>query len=391
MKTRTGYLFNRNGRFYVRIKVEKTVITRALKTPDGNPCKTLQDARKAQPLAVQSFTLGNRRDSLRALIQKLAEVERDIALLESPRVKVADCWQTYVSSGERPDSGSQTLVMYELYTRLFKEWLKANYRNTLYLADVSRDMASEYSRHLTTQYSSTTHNKHLFFLKLLFRTLVDGKNPFEKIRPKPKDSTCHEALTQEQLQTILQLAEGELNTLLLVGIYTSLRKKDACLLKWSNLDMEKEIITVTPSKTASRSHKMVIIPIHPQLMIRLETLNHTSEYVLPKMAYWYTHNPEHISRRIKDLFEACGIKTQLEVEGKKGSKKHNKSIHSFHSLRFSMGQNLISNGYTLDQIAQVLGHTTAQMSRHYSTITNDVKTQAILSLPSFVPSEPMSI
>jgi integrase len=252
-------------------------------------------------------------------------------------------------------------------------------------------MASEYSRHLTTQYSSTTHNKHLFFLKLLFRVLVDGKNPFAKIRPKPKDSTCHEALTQEQLQAILQLAEGELNTFLLVGIYTSLRRKDACLLKWSNLDMDKEIITVTPSKTASRSHKVVTIPIHPQLRVRLETLNHTSEYVMPKMAHWYVHNPAHISRRIKDLFEACGIKTQLEVEGKTGSKKHNKSIHSFHSLRFSMGQNLISNGYTLDQIAQVLGHTTTQMSRHYSTITNEVKTQAILSLPSIVLSEPMPI
>ena len=100
------------------------------------------------------------------------------------------------------------------------------------------------------------------------------------------------------------------------------------------------------------------------------------------MAFWYAHNPAHISRRIKDLFESVGIKTQFEVDNKEGSKRHNKAVLSFHSLRFTMGQLLISNGFTLDTISQVLGHSSLSMSRHYSTINDATKERAIMSLPS---------
>ena len=273
--------------------------------------------------------------------------------------------------------------MYELYTRNFAEWVKANHPRVTILADISKQVASEYGKHLADTYSGTTHNKHLSFLRLLWRVLVEGNNnPFERIRLKPKDSTSHEALTQEQIKAVLGKAEGELNTFLLVGIYTSLRRKDACLLKWENVDMDKNVIAVTPSKTASRSHKVVSIPIHPALKERLSTLFHNGDYVMPRMAFWYDHNPAHISRRIKDLFEQCGIKTQFEIDGRKNTKRHNKSLFSFHSLRFTMGQQLISNGYSLDAIAQVLGHTNSTMSRHYSTISDTVREQAILSLPS---------
>ena len=100
------------------------------------------------------------------------------------------------------------------------------------------------------------------------------------------------------------------------------------------------------------------------------------------MAFWYDHNPAHISRRIRDLFESAGIKTRLEIDNKKGTRRNNKSLFSFHSLRFTMGQQLIDAGYTLDAIAQVLGHTNTAMSRHYSTVSDTVKEKAILSLPS---------
>ena len=383
MKTRTGSLLLRNKRYYVRIKVDGVVITRALKTDTGEPCTTLPEARRAQAIATHELVLGNRKQALEAAIRALADVDRELEEIQTPKAKLADCWETYLKSSERPNSGNHTLVMYELYTRLFVEWTLKHCPRSVNLADVSKAVASDYSKHLALTYSGTTHNKHLSFLRLLWRVLVEGKpNPFDRIRLKPKDSTSHEALTQDQLQAVLNKAEGELNTFLLVGIYTSLRRKDACLLKWSQVDTEKGVITVTPSKTASRSHKQICIPIHPQLKERLLTLFRKDDYVMPRMAFWYDHNPAHISRRIKDLFESVGIKTQFEVEDKAGSLRRNKAVFSFHSLRFTMGQQLISNGYTLDAIAQVLGHTTTAMSRHYSTVTDSVKTQAIMSLPS---------
>ncbi len=362
--------------------IDGTVIVRALHNPDGTPCKTLQDARKAQAIETKGLALLTRKEALEAVIRKLQGVEAELSALNNPKVKLNDAWEAYLKSGERPNSGLGTLANYKRHLSQFTAWMKNNYPKVLPIQDVSKAIASEYSRHLAETYSSNLHNKSINFLRLLFRVLEVPANPFERIRLKPKDTTSHEALTPAQIQSVLTLAQGELNTLLLIGVYTALRRKDACLLKWDSINMDKGLITVTPAKTASRSHKVVSIPIHPVLKARLETIFRKSEYVLPRIAFWYQHNPAHISRRIKELFEKAGIKTQLEIENKKGTRKNNKSVFSFHSLRFSMGQTLISNGYSLDQIAQVLGHTNIQMSRHYSTITDSVKEQAIMSLPS---------
>jgi len=118
------------------------------------------------------------------------------------------------------------------------------------------------------------------------------------------------------------------------------------------------------------------------LRARLETLISQSEYVLPDMAYRYVHNAGHISQRIEKLFVQCGIKTKLEIPNKANTKRHNKSVLSFHSLRFTMGHLLISSGFSLDTIAQVLGHSSTTMSRHYSNVTDAVKERAILSMPT---------
>jgi integrase len=383
MKNRTGSLLLRNKRYYSKIKIDGTVIVRALSNPDNTPCRTLVEARRAQALATREIALVNRKQALEAAIRQLADVDSELDAIQAPKVKLADSWERYLSNSERPNSGHYTLKAYCQYTRQFVEWTVKRYPRSVHLADVSKTAASDYSKHLSGMYSGTTYNKHLSFLRLLWRVLVEGKqNPFDRIRLKTKDSTSHEALTQEQLQSVLQRATGELNTFILVGIYTSLRRKDACLLKWSQVDLDNNTITVTPSKTASRSHKVVCLPIHPVLKARLETTFRKDDYVMPRMAFWYDHNPAHISRRIKDLFEACGIKTQFEIENKQGSLRRNKAVFSFHSLRFTMGQQLISNGYSLDMIAQVLGHTSTAMARYYSTVSDGVKAQAILSLPN---------
>ena len=47
-----------------------------------------------------------------------------------------------------------------------------------------------------------------------------------------------------------------------------------------------------------------------------------------------------------------------------------------------MAQQRRSRGFSLDTIAQVLGHSSPTMSRHYSNVTDAVRERAILSLPT---------
>jgi integrase len=214
----------------------------------------------------------------------------------------------------------------------------------------------------------------------MYRTLTDSdETPFSRIKNKPIDTVSHEALTPNQLKAVLTTTKGDLQTLLLIGVYTALRLKDACLLKWTCVDLERNTITVTPSKTSRRSGKVVCLPIHPVLLERLQTLPRKNQYVLPYVAWRYLGDISALSHKLHKAFTKAGIETKNQ---------DGRTIISFHSLRFSMGQALIGAGYSLDVIAQVLGHSSITMSRYYSHLADNVKSQAILSLPSFTPIPP---
>ena len=362
----------------MRVVVEGNAVERALRNPDGSPCKTAVDARKAQAEHMKLFALGNKRDALQAAVRALSEVEGEMAEIQSPRPTLDTAWQAYLNCPDRTHCGEHSLREYKRYCRLFVEWVKAHYPKVVHLSEVTKSIAGEYAQSPTCQhYSNVSFNKHAFFLRLLFRVLCeDQPNPFGKVRNKPIDSISHRPLTQEQLSKVLGSTKGELHTLMLVGTYTALRLKDACNLRWAQVDMDKNTVTVTPSKTAGRSRKQVMIPVHPALRARLADLTHKSEYVLPYMQWRYSNDTAVISTRIRKAFEAAGIVTRATEGNRKGT------IYSFHSLRFTMGQLLISNGFSLDTIAQVLGHSSTTMARHYSTVTDTVKERAILSLPA---------
>ena len=379
MKNRTGSLIKRASGYYVSLMVDGVRIVRALKNPDGTPSKTIQEARRAQADFARVFALGNKADSLQAIVKRLADVQTEIDEIESPKATVAGCWEAYLKSPDKLGSGAHTEKAYCQYTRDFVRWTQERYPKAVFIPDVTRAIAGEYAAHLTALYSGVTFNKHLMFLKVLCRVLCeDLPNPFIKIKNKPVDSISHKPLSPEQIKAVLGKANGELHTLLLVGTYTALRLGDACQLKWEQVDLEKGLITVTPSKTASRSHKRVVIPIHPQLRDTLSTMFHKSDFVLPYIQWRYSNDRSSISKKIRLAMEAAGIVTQGTDGDRTGV------VYSYHSFRYSMGQALVSSGYTVDQVGFILGHTSNAMSRHYSSITDAVRDSAIHSLPNII-------
>ncbi len=351
MKQRTGTLIKRSCGYYCRIIFEGKLIARALHTPEGNPCKTLKEARKAQAEFTRPFAIAGKADATQAILTRLSDIQEEMS--DKPTVK--GCWDSYLEHPDKLNSGEHTQKAYCQYTRQFVEWIGEHYPEAVYLQDVTRAIAGEYAQSLS-RYNGCTFNKHLVFLRVLLRVLCEGKpNPFEKVKSRPIDSTPHKPLTQEQIQAILAKAQGEMNTLVLIGVYCALRLGDACLLKWEQVDLERNVITVTPSKTSKRSHKQVVIPIHPDLKARLETTFRKGEYVLPWVAWRYQNDISAMSHKLHKLFTDSGIQTK-NAEGK--------TVYSFHSFRFTMGSALVSSGYALEVVSQILSHTNTTMSRH---------------------------
>lgn len=372
MKARTGSLIKRSSGYYCRIMVDGKLIVRALKNPDGTPSKTIVDARRAMADFTRPFTLGSKADATQAILRRLEDIRDEM----TAKPTVAGCWKAYLASPDKLTSGKHTQKAYSQYTRQFVEWVGARHPQAVYLCNVTKTMAGEYAQSLSTRYNGCTFNKHLIFLRVLFRVLCeDLANPFGKVKTRPIDSVSHEALSQEQLKAILSKAEGELYTLVLCGVFLAQRLGDSCLLKWSQIDFEKNVVAFTPSKTALRSHKKVAIPIHPELKAHLLTLFRTSEYVMPWVAWRYKGDISAMSHKLHRLFTESGIETK-DANGK--------TVYSFHSLRFTLGSALVSSGFSIEVVGQLLAHTNSAMSRHYSTISDTMKEKAIMSLPSVI-------
>lgn len=354
----------------MRVMVEGRVIQRALKNPDGTPCRNTAEARRAQLLFARPFALADKAQATQAILAQLSDVQAEA----SPKATIASCFQAYLASPDKLPSGPYTVKAYAGYARRFALWMKDTHPNTVYLCDLTKAQAQQYAATLVEAYNGCTFNKHLHFLRAMFRTLCEGvSNPFLRCRTRPADSTPHRPLTPEQIRAVLEVAKGELRQLVLIGTYTGLRLKDACLLTWEQVDLAKGVITVTPSKTASRSGRQVVIPIHPELRAVLSTRFKKGEHILPYVAWRYSNDVSAMAHKLAKVFRAAGIDTK-DANGK--------TVYSFHSLRFSLGTALVSSGFSVEVVSQALGHTSTTMARHYAQVADSVKEQAILSLPS---------
>ena len=105
----------------------------------------------------------------------------------------------------------------------------------LTLRDVSKEIAEEYASSLNNEkLSPSTYNKHLNLLTLVFRVVKHkaklSNNPWESpkrggyIQRKRMVTNSRRELTIDELRKICLAADGELRTLLALGIYSGFGK-----------------------------------------------------------------------------------------------------------------------------------------------------------------------
>ena len=240
--------------------VKKKRVRERLTDADGMPITAIKEA-KAEQLRIRApFISGDKVEHLKKIKADLSDAERELeqAVEEAnPPLKIADAWNSYANASNRPDSGPRTLNDYSLYCTAFKAWLKKNHPDAVYMRDVTPEIAGEYAASITGAGKSPgTFNKHIGFLKLLFTVLETParivKNPFGSIKRRKLKTQSRRELTIEELYNILDKATGDLALLLGLGTFTGLRLGDCCTLKWSEVDLIRQIIRRIPNKTASR-------------------------------------------------------------------------------------------------------------------------------------------
>ena len=313
----------------------------------------LREAEKKLEEFTATFRLESEQRTLETLTGRIEGVKAEIREWKErrPALRLVDAFEAYRASTARPDAGDRTLSGYESYFNRFLSWMKKNRPEekptdetregvktdpdepkeySVEVRAVTAADAESYAAYVIDRLSAGTFNKHLTFLRCMWRVLMDGdagksddadkpeklkakilENPWLRIRKKKHTPHARRELTLEELGAVMGSATGELRLMLALGIYTGLRLGDCALLEWGSVDLVRRIVSVVPIKTARRTGKRVTVPLHDVLASMLSDVpaRLRKGYVLPETAKDYRRDSALVANRVKSLFEKCGIKT----------------------------------------------------------------------------------
>ncbi len=424
-KHRTGYLFKRGHTFYIQFMVGGRRVTHLLRDKDNNPIteESAAETRRMEIMAPMMVTA--QEETLRTVQLRLDDVAKQREAVErgtDTGMKLDRAWEAYAASVNRPDSGPRTLAGYEAQWRQFVEWVAQTRPAVTELRQVSCGLAEQYAEFMLKEirktvpaakegekpreivvkrpFTTNTFNKHVRVLELVFRVLTRKAaltaNHWTEITRKTENKASRRELTVQELNTICNKAKGELQALLVLGIYTGLRLGDCCTLRWSEVDMDRRIILRVPNKTARRHGVPVHVPIHPTLFGYLSQTpeKRRTGFVLPEHAVMYRDNDTDVAKWIRRHFIACGIQIHKDGTGftrAPSRGKRQKNVHTgtravvevgFHSLRHSFVSLCRQSNAPLAVVEAIVGHSNPAMTRHYTHVGEVAAGAAVALLPA---------
>jgi integrase len=333
---------------------------------------------------------GDKTDKLRTLVHRLTDAEQEQAVaIEAARDKLglSDAWDVYLASPERPDSGDTTLRQYEFQWCRLAVW--ATGQGITLLSEVTPEHGKRYAQDLFgSDLAASTANKHIRLCRLVFSVLAEQErmiaNPFATIRSRKEQSNRRLEFSWDKLTEICDAAEGELKTLLFIGIYTGQRLEDCVTLRWQDVDLQQGWIRFVPAKMKRRSSDPIHVPVLPDLRGMLEATvpSKRKGYVLPELADFYARDRrDTVTDRIQRLLVNCGVELYEPGTGP-GTGKRAVPRYGFHSLRHTTITLLLQAGVPPAVVQAITGHRTNAMMARYTHVGRESIQKAMATLPS---------
>ena len=385
-----GSVIKRGKVYYFRFrKIDGKYTQRALKDGAGNRVTVKAEAERLAAVMQRELQQLETLNSKAEYLARVAEVKKIIRRKIS---KNCDIWQAYLQNPNRPESGTETLEIYQRCLKKFQTFAGD--------AEITEQLAGRYMVSLwDTGISSRTYNKHLQALKLIFRIIHPEDNPFAELKAKPLEQESRKPFTIAEINNIFNtlnaeqyylLHKDQMRTLLLLGLCFGLRLHDAACFKWEYI--QGDHISFKPHKTRRKMRTAVVLPIPPILQEQFSKAQawKRNEYLLPDVAERYQCNDSGISQDISKLLERSGLQTRetasdarrqtyTDTEGKQKQRKIGR--YSFHSFRHTFCTFAANSGKDLSLVKAIVGHSAVAMTEHYTHFNLEAKRSVIEAIP----------
>jgi integrase len=333
------------------------------------------DRKTAQKIADQYEEVSRSNKTLRQLARVITDLHQ-LTRKSEQTIELVTV-RTYIDrwlGSKKNEVAPSSFESYSIHLRRFLDFLGD--RADRPLLEISKADITAYRDWLAKDVSSSRTNLLLNTVKALIRSAVaddlladDVAEHVPAVRSEGKQEK--RAFTLGELQAVMAVADEEWQSMIRFGLLTGQRLMDIARLRWDNVDTAAGVIRLTTQKTS----KALIIPLSDTLREHVTTLDPSSEYLHPRLSRTAQST---LSHEFALLLQTCGLVAARNDA--KGRRKNTNEL-SFHSLRHTAVSLLKDAGLPQAVVMEYVGHSSAQMSQHYTHVGIESLRKAAEALP----------
>ncbi len=181
--------------------------------------------------------------------------------------------------------------------------------------------------------------------------------------------------TAAQVQMLINEANAEWKTAILLGYYAGLRLSDCVSLTWEGVDFAGDKLNIDVHKTG----EALEIPLHPTLKDHLFKLaGDATGAICPTLAAWPAGGRSGLSKQFLAIMRKTGIGNESTDTG--GQRQLSRL--SFHALRASFNSGLHNKGVDQELRRKLTGHKSDIVNDRYTRTEMKTLRNAVNKLPA---------
>lgn len=215
----------------------------------------------------------------------------------------------------------------------------------------------------------TSIHHYLNRLRIIFNIAVDDeiltKNPFDKVNVTAKNERTQIHLDVNEIATLDSIEAGaplSVRVAFLFACYTGLRYSELQALKWADIHADGQIPYI--EFVQKKNKKSRIVQLHEYPLSLLKRLMPGTENENEKVLV-FNLPPNNVAN---DFIRAWCAEAKIT-----------KAVH-FHSARHTFGTMLHDTGTDIYTIQEMYGHSSVELSKSYTQVTDKKRISAINSL-----------
>jgi len=298
------------------------------------------------------------------VIKLLAQINAGIDIIkEANSVKSEDSFEKlflqWLENHSRPHKRS-----WEEDIKLYRIFIEPVFGKQK-ISQVTSDRVRQWHYNITQQkkqrgigfVSEATANRCLALLSVVFNQMrPESPNPCKGVK-KFREQSRDRFLLPDELRRFFEALEhpdthSDLQDYLLISIFTGARRSNVLAMKWSDIDKEREVWTISPEE--SKNSQRLTIPLLPQVteILKRRRKDSSSMFVFPSnSASGHYQEPK---KAWNTLLKRAGIENVR-----------------IHDLRRTMGSYQTMTGASTTIVGKTLGHKSQQSTAVYARMTLD--------------------